>query len=150
MARIKNNNILRNKKGQLFLLEVFIALTVLILLMVAIYQVEFTAPPSYQENLSEIGYNTLESLNIAGDLRPLVYNSLTQELADSLDNALPENIIWRLSVEDSAATVQFQIYWDRTPPTESSVGVTEYMLYGDMDNISHFRVIHLELWRIVG
>ena len=150
MVRIVSKSNLLNKKGQLFLLEVFIALTVLILLMVAIYQVEFTAPPSYQDDLSEIGYNALESMNLAGDLKPLVFNSLTTDFANSLSAILPENVLWRLSVEDGVGTTQFQIYWDRTPPGESSVGVTEYFLYGNAENLQHFRTIHLELWRIVG
>jgi len=150
MVRIVSKRNLLNKKGQLFLLEVFIALTVLILLMVAIYQVEFTAPPSYQDDLSEIGYNALESMNIAGDLKPLVFNSLTTDFANSLSTILPENVLWRLSVENGVGTTQFQIYWDRAPPAESSVGVTDYFLYGDGENLQHFRTIHLELWRIVG
>ena len=150
MARIRQTINLKNKKGQLFLLEVFIALTVLILLMVAIYQVEFTSLPSYQDDLSDIGHNALESLNIAGDLKSLVFNAQTLELGESLNEALPDNIIWRLSVEDSAGSTQFQIYWDRTPSIGSSVGVTDYFLYGEADNLSHYRTIHLELWRIVG
>lgn len=150
MARIRQNINLRNKKGQLFLLEVFIALTVLVLLMVAIYQVEFTSIPNYQDDLSDIGHNALESMNIAGDLKSLVFNAQTLELAESLSEALPENIIWRLSVEDSTGSTQFQIYWDRTAPIGSSVGVTDYFLYGEADNLSHYRTIHLELWRIVG
>ena len=89
-------------------------------------------------------------MNIAGDLKSLVFNAQTLELGESLNEALPDNIIWRLSVEDSAGSTQFQIYWDRTPSIGSSVGVTDYFLYGEVDNLSHYRTIHLELWRIVG
>ncbi len=150
MVRIRRSINLRNKKGQLFLLEVFIALTVLVLLMIAIYQVEFTSIPSYQDDLSDIGHNALESLNIAGDLKSLVFNAQTIDLAESLSEALPGNIIWRLSVQDSTGSTLFQIYWDRVPPVGSSVGVTDYFMYGDSDNLSHYRTIHLEHWRIVG
>ena len=149
MARI--NNIFRKRtKGQLFLLEVFIALSVLILLMIAIYQVEFTTIPTYQEDLADIGYNALESMNKADELKPLVFNAQTTQLAESLDELLPENMIWRLSVEDGTGTVLYQIYWDRVPPTEGSVGVVNYFLYGNLDSLEQYRIIHLELWRLVG
>lgn len=149
MARMKTVN--KNKKrGQLFLLEVFIALSVLILLMIAIYQVEFTAIPTYQDDLAEIGYNALETMNKAGELKPLIFNSQTLELTNSLDEILPENVIWRLSVENSAGTTIFQVYWDRVPPIDGSVGVTDYFLYGNNDALEQYRIVHLELWRIVG
>ena len=149
MGRIRKK-LLPNKRGQLFLLEVFIALSVLILLMIALFQVEFTSTPTYQDDLSEIGYNALEALNQAGELKPLVYNLQTSDLADSLDDMLPINIFWRLTVEDEIGTTIFSVYWDRVPPLDVSVGVTDYFLYGYEININQFRVIHLELWRLVG
>ena len=150
MAPILKLKIQRRKRGQLFLIEVFIALSVLILLMIAIYQVEFSSDETYPDNLSEIGYNTLEALNQAGVLKPLVYNYQTSELADSLDTALPENIFWRLSVEDDTGTNIFSLYWERTPPADASVGVADYFLYGYDTILNQYRVIHLELWRLVG
>lgn len=150
MAPISKLKIRRKKRGQLFLLEVFIALSVLILLMIAIYQVEFSTDKTYPDNLSEIGYNTLESLNKAGTLKPLVYNLITTELADSIDNALPENIFWRLSVEDDAGTNVFSLYWERIPPADASVGASDYFLFGYDTILNQYRVIHLELWRLVG
>lgn len=140
----------RRKKGQLFLIEAFIALSVLVLLMIAIYQVEFSSTPNYQDDLSEIGFNALDSLNKAGELKPLVFNLQSTDLANSLDDALPENILWRLSVEDETGTTQFTVFWDRSPPASSSIGATDYFLYGYNDALDSYRVIHLELWRIVG
>ncbi|NHJ84145.1 MAG: hypothetical protein FK734_01700 [Asgard group archaeon] len=142
--------ILSRKKGQLFLLEVFIALSVLILLMLAIYQVEFTTLPTYQDDLSTVGYNTLDSLNTAGELKPLVYNLLTDELAESLDDILPQNIVWRLKVDDGAGNTIFSLFWDRLPSTGASVGAADYFLYGYGDGLDQFRVIHLELWQLLG
>ncbi|MFW9923054.1 MAG: hypothetical protein ACFFDW_07165 [Candidatus Thorarchaeota archaeon] len=150
MARVTIHFLKRNRKGQLFLLEVFIALSVLILMLIALYQVEFTSTPNYQDDLAQIGYNALESLNSAGELKPLIYNSLTLELVESLDGILPNNIVWRLSVEDQTGTTLYQVLWDRIPPIDGSVGATDYLLYGFQDNLSGFRVIHLELWRLIG
>lgn len=150
MVRLTKTLLKRAKRGQLFLLEVFIALSVLVLLMIAIYQVEFTITPNYQDDLVDIGYNALDTMNAAGELKPLIYNAQTLELADSLDAILPENIIWRLSVEDGSGTTLFQVYWDRAPPEDSSIGVTEYFLYGFQDDLSGNRIIQLELWRIFG
>ncbi len=147
LTKIKNSF---NKKGQLFLIEVFIALSVLILMMIAIYQVEFTSDPTYQDDLSEIGYNALESMNKGGNLKLFVYNMQTLEFADNLENILPENVLWRLSVDDDAGNNIFQIYWDRTPPADVSVGVTDYFLFGYESDLNQFRVIHLELWRLLG
>jgi hypothetical protein len=149
MARIKISFI-RNKKGQLFLLEVFIALSVLILLMIALYQIEFTSIPTYQDDLAEIGFDALESLNQAGELKPLVYNLQTTELASSLDEVLPLNVLWHLTVEDDQGNIIFDLYQERTPPAEASVGVTDYFLYGSDINLNQFRVVHLVLWRLVG
>ncbi|NHJ48056.1 MAG: hypothetical protein FK733_09735 [Asgard group archaeon] len=149
MGRI-GNKLLRNKKGQLFLLEVFIALSVLILLMLALYQIEFTSVPTYQDDLSEIGFDALDSLNQAGELKPLVYNMLTSDLADSLDEILPANVLWRLTVEDDTGATIFSIYDGRTPPVDASIGVTDYFLYGYESNLNIFRVVHLELWRLIG
>ena len=149
MGRIRKK-IKQNKKGQLFLLEVFIALSVLILLMLALYQIEFTSVPTYQDDLSEIGFDALESLNQAGELKPFVYNLLTTELTDSLDDILPMNVLWRLTVEDDSGTTIFSIYIDRIPPVDASIGVTDYFLHGNDINLNQFRVMHLELWRLVG
>jgi hypothetical protein len=118
--------------------------------MIAIYQVEFSSDETYPDNLSEIGYNTLESLNLAGTLKPMIYNLQTTELADSLDNALPENIFWRLSVEDDAGGSIFTLYWERTPPADASVGAADYFLFGYDTILNQYRVIHIELWRLVG
>lgn len=139
-----------NKRGQLFLLEVFISLSVLILLMIALYQVEFTTMPTYQENLSEIGYDALDSLNQVGTLKPLIYDQQTTMLIDSLDAALPTNVLWRLLVEDATGTTLYTVLWDRTPPLDATTGVSEYMLFGFETNLNQFRVLHLELWRLVG
>jgi hypothetical protein len=149
MAKLRKLKITTRKKGQLFLLEVFIALTVLVLLMAAIFQIELTTKPNYQDDLAAIGFDALDSINKAGELKYLVYNSLTDELADSLDEALPDNILWRLSVEDEAGNVQFTIFWDRIPPADATVGVANYFLYGFQSDLSYYRVIHLELWRLV-
>ena len=102
MVRIRKLKLPNKKKGQLFLLEVFIALTVLVLLMVAIFQIELTTKPNYQDDLASIGFDALDSINKAGELKNLVFNGLTDELADSLDEALPENVLWRLTVENEA------------------------------------------------
>ncbi len=150
LVRVKEKLIKNNKKGQLFLLEVFISLSVLILLMIALFQVEFTTRPTYQENLSEIGYNALDSLNQAGTLKPLIYNQQITELADSLDASLPANVLWRLSVNDEDGTTIYSIYWDRTPPSDATIGVSEYFLFGFETNLDQFRVLHLELWRLAG
>jgi len=150
MAPVLKLRIQRKRRGQLFLIEVFIALSVLILLMIAIYQVEFSSDETYPDNLSEIGYNTLEALNQAGTLKPLVYNLQTTELTNILDNALAENVFWRLSVEDDTGTNIFSLYWERTPPADASVGVVDYFLFGYDTILNQYRVIHLELWRLVG
>jgi len=142
---------LRTKKnGQLFLLEVFIALSVLILLMIALFQVEFVTKPNYQENLTRIGYNALDSLNQAGVLKPYVYNQQITALQESLNDALPETVFWRLSIRDETGTVVFNVYWDRTPPYDLTIGITDYILYGFEDGLDQYRVLHLELWQLVG
>ena len=138
------------KKGQLFLLEVFIALSVLILLMLALFQVEFTTVPTYQDDLSEIGYSALNSLNEAGTLKPLIYNLQTTELSDSLDNILPDNVLWRLTVENDAGSTIFTLFNDRTPPLDATIGVTNYLVYGYNTGLDTYRTINLELWRLVG
>jgi len=147
---VKRVTIKNNKRGQLFLLEVFISLSVLILLMIALYQVEFTTMPTYQENLSEIGYNTLDSLNQAGTLKPMIYNQQTAELINSLDTSLPANVLWRLSIKDDTGTTIYTVLWDKTPSLDATVGVSEYFLFGFETNLDQFRVLHLELWRLVG
>ena len=150
MAPISKLKIQLKKSGQLFLIEVFIALSVLILLMIAIYQVEFVSERTYPDDLSEIGYNTLESLNQAGTLKPLIYNLQTTELANIIDGTLDVNIFWRLSVEDDAGTNIFSLYWERIPPADASVGAVDYFLFGYDTTLDQFRVIHIELWRLVG
>ena len=149
MARLRKLKLPNKKKGQLFLLEVFIALSVLVLLMVAIFQIELTTMPNYQDDLSTIGFEAIDSINKAGDLKALVFNGLTDELAESIDDALPTNILWRLSVEDEAGNVQFTLFWDRTPPADAAVGATDYFLYGYQSDLDQYRVIHIELWRLI-
>jgi hypothetical protein len=117
--------------------------------MVAIFQIELTTMPNYQEDLSTIGFEALDSINKAGELKNLVFNGLTTDLADSIDAALPTNILWRLSVENEAGNEQFSLFWDRTPPEDAAVGATDYFLYGYLSDVNQYRVIHLELWRLV-
>ena len=150
MARVKLFKLKPKKKGQLFLIEVFIALSVLILLMIALYQVEFTLKPTYQDNLMDIGFNALESLNNAGNLKPAVYNLATNDLTNDLDDLLPITVFWRMSVENEAGVTLLTIYWERIPPADVSVGAIDYYLSSFDVNINAFRIIHMELWRLTG
>ena len=151
MARMKRRMEEKTgKQGQLFLLEVFIALTVLVLLMTAVYQVEFTTVPDYQDDLSIIGYNALEAINSAGELKPLVYSENRAELIQRLDEVLSGQVLWRLSVLDDSGTPLFQVYWDRLPPANADIGVVDYLVFGQGTTVDDFRTLHLELWRIMG
>ncbi|TFG01480.1 MAG: hypothetical protein EU542_06885 [Promethearchaeota archaeon] len=151
MGRIKRQTIaLRHrKKGQLFLIEVFIALTVLVLLMTAIYQIDFTTIPKSSEKLSTIGYTALDSLHSSEALKPMIYNEQTDDLKDSLNELLPANILWRLNVLDEEEQVVFDVYWEREPSSNSNLGISEYILYGYNDALDNYRIIHLELWQLI-
>ncbi|MEA2071408.1 MAG: hypothetical protein U9O98_08970 [Asgard group archaeon] len=148
MVRIINN-LTKQKKGQLFLIEVFIALTVIILLMTAIYQVEFTTYPHYQEELSTIGFDALETLNEAGELKPLIFEQNSITIQENLDNLLEENILWRLSVLDNSSKELFTINWEQTPPLDTDIGVVNYILASDGSSLGDYRIIHLELWQLI-
>jgi hypothetical protein len=58
----------RYRKGQLFLMEVIVAITILFALVTILFSNQQLSPPPVSNNLDEIGNNTLHLLKDSGEL----------------------------------------------------------------------------------
>lgn len=57
---------LKSRRGQLFLIEVIVALVVLIILITTLFSIQTFSPPPSQTNLQERGENVIDILEING------------------------------------------------------------------------------------
>ncbi|MHA2402929.1 MAG: hypothetical protein ACXADH_08080 [Candidatus Kariarchaeaceae archaeon] len=62
------NSIRNYKKGQLFLIEVIVALTVLMVLITVLFSTQTISPPPTETNLNESGSNAISALVDSGEL----------------------------------------------------------------------------------
>jgi len=99
----------KNKKGQLFIIEAFIAVSVMIIMVTALYEVQLATQPSSEPNFQEDIYNTLKLLdqnNILDEYIDTVEGGIAGEILaiknrirQSIYGALPDNGEFQLFVE---------------------------------------------------
>lgn len=86
----KMRSLLRSKKGQLFVIEAFIAVSVMIIMVTALYQVQVTTTPKPEPDYSKNVYAVISSLDQQGILERLV---LAIKNNEQNDITLYKNII---------------------------------------------------------
>ncbi|UJG43342.1 MAG: hypothetical protein K9W46_13330 [Candidatus Heimdallarchaeum endolithica] len=93
--------LLRSKKAQLFVIEAFIAVSVMLIMVIAIYEVQLATVPPKDQGYTELTYNILEALDQSGLLEEYVIalksgNSTNIEIVQdnislAVYSSLPEN-----------------------------------------------------------
>ncbi|MHA1865186.1 MAG: hypothetical protein ACTSVB_09940 [Candidatus Heimdallarchaeaceae archaeon] len=77
--------LLRSKKAQLFVIEAFIAVSVMLIMVIAIYEVQLATVPPKDQGYTELTYNILESLDQSGLLEEYVI-ALKSENSANIEN----------------------------------------------------------------
>ncbi len=81
----------KSKKGQLFVIESFIAVTVMIIMVTAMYEVQVATNTPIEEKYSNVAYNLLESMDKSGTLDNFVQVLKNGTLSQQI--SVKENII---------------------------------------------------------
>ena len=100
----------KNKKGQLFVIEAFIAVSVMIIMVTALYEVQLATQPSVEPEFHKDVYSTLQALDANGFLDAYIYsvvNVITDDITyyrgiitKALYGALPDHGEFVLYYED--------------------------------------------------
>ncbi|MHA1415874.1 MAG: hypothetical protein ACTSRR_06390 [Candidatus Heimdallarchaeaceae archaeon] len=77
--------LLKSKKAQLFVIEAFIAVSVMLIMVIAIYEVQLATVPPKEQGYTKLTYNILESLDQSGILEEYVI-ALKSENPDTIGN----------------------------------------------------------------
>ncbi|MHA1259762.1 MAG: hypothetical protein ACTSRO_09025 [Candidatus Heimdallarchaeaceae archaeon] len=93
--------LLKSNKAQLFIIEAFIAVTVMIIMVTALYEVQLITQPSAEPNFSDEMYNTLKILDTNDQLDKYIYtlmygssseiSSMKNLLEQAFYGSLPDN-----------------------------------------------------------
>lgn len=146
----------KNKKGQLFIIEAFIAVSVMIIMVTALYEVQLATQPSVEPEFHKEVYSTLQALDENGILDEYIYavvNVVSDDityyrtiLTQAIYGALPDHGEFKLNYEDlqtSLIVVDSHINEHLTPgDTVISIDYLITEVYGAFAPYS----IHLLVW----
>lgn len=146
----------RSRKAQLFIIESFIAVSVMIIMVTALYEVQIATQPPIVPNYHEEVYTSLQSLDGINVLDNYIYsviNSLTENITyyqtiieEGIYGSLPDNGEFSLYYENMTSGLEFAGSWINnhlTPPTET-IGI-DYLI-SEVNGELIPCVIHLQLW----
>jgi hypothetical protein len=148
--------LMKNKKGQLFLIEAFIAVSVMIIMVTALYEVQIATQPTPELYFQEDVYITLKALDNEGLLDEYLYTIKTGTPAEirnikdiiqaALYGSLPDNGEFILHCENLTSSQIVTDSWinEGLAPGKETIGV-DYLItevYGDYDPY----IYHLQLW----
>ena len=145
-----------NKKGQLFIIEAFIAVSVMIIMVTALYEVQLATQPSSEPNFQEDIYNTLKLLDQTGFLDEYINTAETgspAEIADvkatmrqSIYGILPDNGEFQLYCEILSTSNLVTNGWINqglTLPKET-IGIDYLITEVNGEFISY--IFHFQVW----
>ncbi|MCG3221797.1 MAG: hypothetical protein H7641_10495 [Candidatus Heimdallarchaeota archaeon] len=147
---------MKNKKGQLFIIEAFIAVSVMIIMVTALYEVQLATQPSSEPNFQEDIYNTLKLLDKKGILDEYIItveNGSTIEIANikntirqSVYGVLPDNGEFQLFCENMASSDVVSNSWINQAlilPKES-IGI-DYLIT-EVNGEFESYIYHFQVW----
>lgn len=148
--------LMKNKKGQLFIIEAFIAVSVMIIMVTALYEVQLATQPSSEPNFQEDIYNTLKLLDKKGILDEYIItveNGSTIEIANikntirqSVYGVLPDNGEFQLFCENMASSDVVSNSWINQAlilPKES-IGI-DYLIT-EVNGEFESYIYHFQVW----
>ncbi|MEE9410444.1 MAG: hypothetical protein V3V41_05915, partial [Candidatus Heimdallarchaeota archaeon] len=102
--------VLKSKKAQLFIIEAFIAVSVMIIMVTALYEVQIATQVAPEQNFQEDVFNTLRALDKNGKLDEFLsklntgtipeISSIKGTLKQAIYGSLPDNGEFVLSCEN--------------------------------------------------
>ena len=149
-------SLMKSKKAQLFIIEAFIAVSVMIIMVTALYEVQIatqiTPEPSFQEDV----YNTLRALDRNGKLNEYIYTleiesipeitNLKSILRQAIYGSLPDNGEFVLSCENLTSDETVANGWINhgiTLPNEF-IGI-DYLIL-EVNGMYSPYMLHLQIW----
>jgi len=146
----------RNKKGQLFIIEAFIAVSVMIIMVTALYEVQIATQPTSEPNFHENIYSTMKALDNNGVLDDFVYALKIDSSADIATNKsiiqqaiygiLPDNGEFRLHCENITSSTIITNSWVNQHLSLSSEAIgIDYMITEIMGEYDPC-IFHLHVW----
>lgn len=149
-------SLMKSKKAQLFIIEAFIAVSVMIIMVTALYEVQIatqiTPEPSFQEDV----YNTIRALDRNGKLEEYIYaleigsipeiTNMKSILKQAIYGSLPDNGEFILSCENLTTDVTVADGWINqgiTLPNEF-IGI-DYLILEVNGEYSPY-ILHIQIW----
>ena len=152
----KMKRIRKNRKAQLFIIESFIAVSVMIIMVTALYEVQIATQPPIVPNYHEEVYTSLQSLDKVNVLDNYIYsvlNSLTANITyygslieEGIYGSLPDNGEFNLHYINQTSGLEYAGSWINshlTPPTEA-IGI-DYLI-SEVNGELIPCIIHLKVW----
>lgn len=148
--------LMKNKKGQLFIIEAFIAVSVMIIMVTALYEVQLATQPSTEPNFQDDIYNTLKLLDQKGILDEYITTiqigtsgeiaAIKSLIKQSIYGTLPDNGEFTLFCEDldtGNVLANSEINQALILPKET-VGI-DYLVT-EVNGIFESYVFHFQVW----
>jgi hypothetical protein len=147
-----------NKKGQLFIIEAFIAVSVMIIMVTALYEVRIATQPPIVPSYNVELYEVMTTLDTNGQLNEflIALNSGTaQDIASikaiieqAISGALPDNGRFTLYCENLATEEIIASSWinEGYTPIGESMGIDYLLVSRNGDYAPH--QIHVKYWLI--
>jgi len=146
----------KNRKAQLFIIEAFIAVSVMIIMVTALYEVQIATHPPIVPNYHEEVYTSLESLDAINVLDNYIYSviySMTENITyyrnivkEGIYGSLPDNGEFNLYYENITSGIEYTGSWINnhlSPPTEA-MGI-DYLI-AEVNGELIPCTIHLKVW----
>ena len=153
---INVKSLMKSKKAQLFIIEAFIAVSVMIIMVTALYEVQIATQITPETNFQEDVYYTLKALDRNGLLEEYIaaletgsnpeITNLKSILEQAIYGSIPDNGEFILSCENLTIAETVTNGWinqEITLPKES-VGI-DYLILEVQGDYSPY-ILHLQIW----
>lgn len=150
------NRLLHSKKGQLFVIESFIAVSVMIIMVTALYQVQVSTTPAPKPDYASSINVVMESLDENGQLGNLIsaiilnqadiISSTKTAIANAIYATLPDNgefIMYCTNVTSGAILSESWIHEKLTVPSDA-IGI-DYLILEVNGTFAPY-VFHVDVW----
>lgn len=146
----------KNRKAQLFIIEAFIAVSVMIIMVTASYEVQIATQPPIEAKYQEEVYTTLKLLDNQNVLDGYIYSVLNSQIANityyrtvieqAIYGSLPDNGEFNLYYENLTTSLEISGSWinQHLAPSAEAIGI-DYLI-SEVNGELIPCTIHLKVW----
>ena len=146
----------KNRKAQLFIIEAFIAVSVMIIMVTALYEVQIDTQPPIEASYHEEVYTTLKLLDNQNVLDGYIYSVLNSQIANityyrtvieqAIYGSLPDNGEFNLYYENLTTSLEISGSWinQHLAPSAEAIGI-DYLI-SEVNGELIPCTIHLKVW----